>query len=172
MCLYLTEKCDFDGEFLSNSSDKWQGRVLSKKLVPLFDGKTPILTESFCQINSGLRGLYAGWAATALRCSFGNAAFFGAYALTRQFDVNAGLGGALAGAAFWVAAMPFDVIKSRMQTAQRPLAVAATFRQAVRQGNGGLRVLYSGLPVTLMRAVPMNAAVLFTFEAIMAVDWD
>ena len=29
MCLYLTEKCDFDVRFLSNSSDKWQGRVLS-----------------------------------------------------------------------------------------------------------------------------------------------
>ena len=25
MCLYLTEKCDFDGGFLSNFSDNWQG---------------------------------------------------------------------------------------------------------------------------------------------------
>ena len=25
ICLYLTEKCDFDGGFLSNFSEKWQG---------------------------------------------------------------------------------------------------------------------------------------------------
>ena len=25
MCLYLTEKCNFDVRFLSNSLDKWQG---------------------------------------------------------------------------------------------------------------------------------------------------
>ena len=117
---------------------------------------------------SRFRGLYSGWTATVLRCSFGNAAFFGVYALTRQLEVNAGLGGAVAGAAFWVAGMPFDVIKSRMQTANNPLSLVATFRQAIRQGGGGLRVLYAGLPVTLMRAVPMNAVVLCTYEATLA----
>jgi hypothetical protein len=60
--------------------------------------------------------------------------------------------------------MPFDVVKSRMQTARDPLPLVATFRQAVREGGGWSR-LYSGLPVTLMRAVPMNAAVLCTYEA-------
>jgi hypothetical protein len=115
---------------------------------------------------SSLGGLYSGWTATVLRCSFGNAAFFGVYALTQQLDASAGLGGAIAGAAFWVAGMPFDVVKSRMQTTKDPLPLLATFRQAVRQGGGGWpRVLYAGLPVTLMRAVPMNAAVLCTYEA-------
>jgi hypothetical protein len=120
----------------------------------------------------GLRGLYSGWTATVLRCSFGNAAFFGVYTLTQQLDLHAGVGGAIAGGAFWVAAMPFDVVKSRMQTARAPLSFAATFRQAVRQGKGGVRVLYAGLPVTLLRAIPMNAAVLFTYEAVMALPVD
>jgi len=47
----------------------------------------------------------------------------------------------------------------------QPLSFTRTFRQAISQG--GVRVLYAGLPVTLMRAVPMNAAVLFTYEAVM-----
>jgi hypothetical protein len=121
----------------------------------------------------GLLGLYSGYSATVLRCSVGNAAFFGVYALTKQLDVNAGLGGAAAGAAFWAAAMPFDVVKSRMQTAQQPLSFTATFRQAVaRREGGGLRwrALYAGLPVTLLRAVPMNAAVLLTYEGVMALS--
>lgn len=116
---------------------------------------------------SGIIGLYSGWGATVLRCSFGNAAFFGVYALTQQLELPTGLGGATAGAAFWVAGMPFDVIKSRMQTAQRPLGLLGTVKDAVR--GHGVRVLYAGLPVTLMRAVPMNAAVLFTYEAVLSV---
>ena len=41
MCLYFTDKCDFDGGVLSNLSDNWQG-VSPVKLMPQFDGKTPI----------------------------------------------------------------------------------------------------------------------------------
>ena len=68
---------------------------------------------------SGLASLYSGYTATVTRCSVGNAAFFGVYALTRQSDyIGAAFGGALAGTSFWIAAMPFDVVKSRMQTAQ------------------------------------------------------
>jgi len=79
-------------------------------------------------------------------------------------DIHASIGGAIAGAAFWVAGMPFDVIKSRMQTTQKSIGLVATFQQAVRQGQG-IRGLYAGLPVTLLRAVPMNAAVFLTYEA-------
>jgi hypothetical protein len=39
-----------------------------------------------------------------------------------------------------------------------------TLLQLLRQG--GLRGLYAGLPVTLLRAVPMNAAVLATYELV------
>lgn len=113
-----------------------------------------------------VRCLYTGYIATVLRCSVDNAAFFGMYALTTELGVNAFVGGALAGASFWVAGMPFDVVKSRMQTATAPLPFASTLRQALREGNGNLRALYAGLPVTLLRAVPMNAAVFFTYEAV------
>jgi len=116
--------------------------------------------------HSGSTSLYSGFSATVMRCSVGNAAFFGMYAFTSRSDnIGAGLGGALAGAAFWVAAMPFDVIKSRMQTAQEPFGFVATLRRAVT--TEGLHALYTGLPITLMRAVPMNATCLFTYEAVL-----
>lgn len=142
------------------------GGLLSPLVCPLEAIKCRSQVAAVPAAQLSFRAVYSGWTATVLRCSFGNAAFFGVYALTEQLDVNAGLGGALAGASFWVAAMPFDVIKSRMQTAQHPLAFTATLRQAVRQRGGGLRVLYAGLPVTLLRAIPMNAAVLLTYDAV------
>jgi len=147
------------------------GGLLSPLVCPLeaIKCRSQVAPTSQVQhVGSKLRGLYSGYTATVLRCSSGNAAFFGVYALTQQMEVHAGLGGALAGAAFWIAGMPFDVIKSRMQTAQDPLPLMATLRQAVQQG--GPRMLYAGLPVTLMRAVPMNAAVLFTYETVIAQD--
>jgi hypothetical protein len=142
------------------------GGLLSPLVCPLEAIKCRAQVAATPTAPLNLRGLYSGWSATVLRCSFGNAAFFGVYALTQQLEVNAALGGAIAGAAFWVAGMPFDVVKSRMQTAQNPLTFMATCRQAVQQG--GLRVLYAGLPVTLLRAVPMNAAAFYTYEAVMA----
>lgn len=146
------------------------GGLLSPLVCPLeaIKCRSQVAPTIHVQHVGSLSGLYSGYTATVLRCSSGNAAFFGVYALTQQLEIHAGLGGALAGAAFWIAGMPFDVIKSRMQTAQDPLPLMAVLRQAVQQGNGGIRVLYSGLPVTLIRAVPMNAAVLFTYETVMA----
>ena len=138
-----------------------------------------------------LRSMYAGFLPSVLRCSFGNAAFFGVYALSQSVDAGAAVGGAVAGVAFWVAGMPFDVIKSRMQTREAVLSAAttttaasggsrggeakaarararATMRGTLLQllSQGGLRGLYAGLPVTLLRAVPMNAAVLATYELV------
>ena len=65
---------------------------------------------------------------------------------------------------FWANLTPFSL---------QPLSFTATFREAVaRRGGGGLRwrALYAGLPVTLLRAVPMNAAVLLTYEGVMALS--
>ena len=133
-------------------------------LAPIVCPLEAIKCRSQVNARSVSSSLFSGWSATVLRCSFGNAAFFGAYAITRSMDIHASIGGAIAGAAFWVAGMPFDVIKSRMQTTQKSIGLVATFQQAVRQGQG-IRGLYAGLPVTLLRAVPMNAAVFLTYEA-------
>ena len=97
------------------------GGVLSPLVCPLeaIKCRSQVAAKNTSAARLGLASLYSGYTATVTRCSVGNAAFFGVYALTRQSDsIGAGLGGALAGTAFWIAAMPFDVVKSRMQTAQ------------------------------------------------------
>jgi solute carrier family 25 (mitochondrial carnitine/acylcarnitine transporter), member 20/29 len=129
---------------------------------------------------NGIKTLYSGFLPSILRCSFGNAAFFGVYSLFQQspsgtgtgsgsgsgYNVHPAIGGATAGAAFWIAGMPFDVLKSRMQTLglsqSQPQSMRSTFIHVYQKS--GIRGLYAGLPVTLMRAIPMNAAVLFTYE--------
>lgn len=112
--------------------------------------------------------LYSGFIPSVLRCSFGNAAFFGVYATFQSADMNPAIGGAFAGAAFWVAGMPFDVLKSRMQTAdvQSALPTMKATLLKIKQ-EVGFRGFYLGLPVTLMRAAPMNAAVLLTYELVL-----
>jgi len=123
-----------------------------------------------------MRRVYAGFIPSVLRCSFGNAAFFGVYAWSQSAQVNPAVGGALAGAFFWIAGMPFDVLKSRMQT-QNAISSGGVLQQQQLptltqtclkiHKEVGIRGFYAGLPVTLMRAVPMNAAVLFTYELVL-----
>ena len=130
-------------------------------------------SSSSPSIFHSIKRLYSGLTPSVLRCSIGNAAFFGVYALSQSADVNPGIGGALAGAFFWIAGMPFDVLKSRMQTysainsntqAKLP-TLTQTFTQIRKEV--GMRGFYAGLPVTLMRAVPMNAAVFVTYDLVM-----
>ena len=131
---------------------------------------SPSLPSTFKSIpNFSVNSLSWGYEASVLRCSVGNAAFFGVYAMLTQTDVSPAVGGAVAGAAFWVAGMPFDVLKSRMQTANpsgpRP-NLWSTLIDTVAVN--GVRGLYTGLPITLLRAVPMNAAVLFVYELVLS----
>lgn len=115
------------------------------------------------------QGAFRGMSATAMRCSLGNAAYFGAYSALGG-GLGPFVGGAVAGVAFWVVGMPFDVIKSCMQTAPEgklggtpqllPTARAILLKR-------GLQGFYAGLPVTLLRAVPMQAVVFYTYEIAM-----
>jgi hypothetical protein len=120
-----------------------------------------------------LSRLYSGFVPSMLRCSFGNAAFFGVYALAESIEgISPAVGGALAGAAFWIVGFPFDVLKSKMQTADPLLlsrsqqTMTATFRNI--RTELGVRGFYVGLPVTLLRAIPMNAAVLLSYELVVS----
>lgn len=128
---------------------------------------SPSKFSRFAPIISSSR-LYSGFLPSLLRCSFGNAAFFGVYALMQSTGISPAVGGAFAGAAFWVTAFPFDVLKSQMQTADLQRA-APTMRETFRTiyKETGIRGLYAGLPITLIRAVPMNAAVLLTYELVL-----
>jgi hypothetical protein len=65
----------------------------------------------------------------------------------------------------WICFSSADVVKSRMQTDSSSGARAgflSTFRSIY--SSQGIRGLYSGLGVTLIRAVPANACIFYCYE--------
>ncbi|RKO97320.1 mitochondrial carrier [Caulochytrium protostelioides] len=77
------------------------------------------------------------------------------------------MSGALAGIACWTVCLPFDTIKSRVQTslARDPTDVAlARVLQQLRAEGSVLKGLYRGLTPTLLRAFPASAAFFLGME--------
>lgn len=122
---------------------------------------------------SGLSTFYRGFHYTAIRECGGGAVWFGTYEFfCRKFrDGNAegNLGhlqlmcaGAAAGVAYNVSFFPFDVMKSIVQTSKEQVKMRDLAKKIFNQH--GIRGFYRGLGVTVVRAVPGNAAVFFVYE--------
>ena len=129
----------------------------------------------------GARGLYRGWSAVLCARVCGGWAYFGgnAFWLERLNEAwlppgnsawartrNVLVAGGLAGIGFWVPALPFDIVKSRMMAtgsvhAGPRACAAALWREA------GLRGFYKGWQPAMLRAFPANAAAFFAFDATM-----
>ena len=73
------------------------------------------------------------------------------------------LSGAFAATCAWGVGYPADVIKTRVQamnskaTDKGGTSIEAATRSLLREANGDVRVLYRGIGLKLVRAVPMNA---------------
>lgn len=119
-----------------------------------------------------------GLGATAVRCGLGNAAFFSSIEILQshlsplllQYSVDKPiivdlLTGSISGAAYWLVASPFDLIKSRQQTSYTsvPTTILKEMTKVVREG--GIFALWRGCSYALMRTVPMQGAVMMTIEA-------
>ncbi|GAQ81981.1 Mitochondrial substrate carrier protein [Klebsormidium nitens] len=74
--------------------------------------------------------------------------------------------GGVAGIVFWAIVLPFDVMKTRMQTEQAVGAAKhgffSTFHMIRKES--GISGLYAGLSPTLVRAFPANAAAIVAWE--------
>jgi len=124
--------------------------------------------------STGLRGLYKGHAATFARESFGGAAWFGVYEYScRQMSKDGSkdslsapslmVAGALSGIAYNTILFPADVVKSQIQ------ADHSGDRNYLRRlkalyASEGIKGLYRGYGITIIRAVPANAIILASFE--------
>ena len=75
-----------------------------------------------------------------------------------------GTGGGFAGVANWVVALPFDVIKSKIQveTSTQGSSILSVGRDLVAKG--GVMSLYKGVGPALLRAFPANAACFLGME--------
>jgi solute carrier family 25 (mitochondrial carnitine/acylcarnitine transporter), member 20/29 len=123
----------------------------------------------------GLASIFRGTGSAVLRDVPGNAAYFGTYELCKRqlcaleqretpSSQSILLSGGMAGVANWIVAIPFDTLKSRIQTAPvgRYTNYADVLRQTVQQE--GFKALFRGLTPALLRAFPANAACLFGVE--------
>eukprot|EP00045_Choanoeca_perplexa_P016574 m.224715 g.224715 ORF g.224715 m.224715 type:complete len:304 (-) comp17298_c0_seq1:1640-2551(-) len=126
----------------------------------------------------GLLGLFRGHSATLLREMPGNVAWYSLYdALCRAMTPEGGhrddvpgakiaLAGGVSGMAYWTAGFPADTVKSKMQTDinLRGSSFLQVFRSIVAKE--GVLGLYRGWAVTVCRALPSNAILFFTYNAV------
>ncbi|CAJ1957857.1 unnamed protein product [Cylindrotheca closterium] len=133
--------------------------------------------------NEGLfRGLYRGNVSTLAREVPGNFVWFGTYETICHSMIPEGgtkadlspaahwLGGAMAGAGYWTAFYPADTVKSMIQTTTTSTGkngtessgMLKTFATIYKQQ--GIRGLYRGWGVTVMRAAPGHGFIFVVYE--------
>lgn len=121
----------------------------------------------------GIASVYKGTLATIARDIPGTVAYFGMYEFSKReimklqgIDPNKGqlslpaivTAGGFAGMACWTVGIPFDVIKSRYQTAPEGKygGIVDVYKALIKEE--GYAGLFRGLRPALMRAFPANAA--------------
>lgn len=128
--------------------------------------KGPVQCLSYIYQCEGIRGLFKGLNATALRDIPGFALYFVSYEYLIRLKKDAGImytlfAGGTAGMCSWLFTIPIDVAKSRLQADgmnnQRLMynGISDCIRKSYQ--NEGFAFLTRGLTSTLLRAFPMNA---------------
>lgn len=124
----------------------------------------------------GPAGLYTGFSSTLLREVLGTLIWFGTYETASSYlnkvspqteNANLLVSGGLSGFMFNLVVFPVDTIKSNIQTFDvlntgKSMSILETVRHVV--ATNGVRGLYNGLGITLVRAVPANAIIFYTYE--------
>lgn len=148
-----------------------QPKGQERKYSGVFDCGVKVLRDE------GPRALYNGLSATLLREVPGNACWFGMYEASKALFVPEGgtkedvpwyaapICGGIGGFFYWSACFPADVVKTRMQTDPKYLALGLRRGLATIYREGGVRALYSGYGITCLRAFPANATVFTVYEA-------
>lgn len=128
----------------------------------------------------GMASLYKGTGATLARDIPGTIAYFGMYEYSKKrlmelqgIDPNKGqlsvpavlTAGGLAGMACWTVGIPFDVLKSRYQTAPEGKynGLVDVYKALIKEE--GYAGLFKGIRPALIRAFPANAACFLGMEA-------
>ncbi|XP_028266289.1 solute carrier family 25 member 45 [Parambassis ranga] len=128
----------------------------------------------------GVRGLFRGGLALALRDVPCYGLYFVAYEVTRDALTESGkqagstailIAGGVAGVLSWAFATPMDVVKARLQMSG---AGGREYRGAlhclrVSAREEGLRVFFKGLLLNSVRAFPVNAITFLSYESLMKI---
>ncbi|GAB2279315.1 hypothetical protein Dimus_013958 [Dionaea muscipula] len=126
---------------------------------------------------AGVKGLFKGLVPTMAREIPGNAVMFGVYEGLKKYMAGgkdtSELGrvslieaGGLAGASFWLAVYPTDVIKSVIQVDDYKTPKFSGLIDAFRKilAAEGVKGLYKGFGPAMARSVPANAACFLAYE--------
>jgi solute carrier family 25 (mitochondrial carnitine/acylcarnitine transporter), member 20/29 len=123
--------------------------------------------------NNGLSSLYKGFLNTLWREVPGYALYLSMYQHIKDRHFGGTMTpmvsfftGALTGCAVWTVIYPADAIKTRMQstlTEKKYKNSLDFFRKSFQ--SGGVRSIYVGLPLALLRAVPLHAGVILGYES-------
>lgn len=117
----------------------------------------------------GIRSLWSGYGATLLRDVPYVCVYWSAYDVLKRYIqsdntvINGFVAGFFAGAIAATVCTPFDVVKTRIQTAPPGLAPFGVLTTLVR--THGLTYLFAGLPARLVRIPVYTGVVLATFES-------
>ncbi|RCK64336.1 Mitochondrial ornithine transporter 1 [Candida viswanathii] len=133
--------------------------------------------------NDGVIGLWKGLNSTILREVVGTAIWFGTYEYINEYfkhtrhddpvvsnkNVQLLISGAMAGVTFNFSMFPVDTIKSNIQTndlLNRGKAHSGFWSttKTIIAKPGGITNLYNGLGITMIRCIPANALIFYTYE--------
>jgi len=145
--------------------------------------KSSIDCASWIFKTHGIRGIFKAFYPTLVRDTIGMTTYFIIYqGMARKVFgdehtnaedldlIRAGICGGAAGFAFWIPIYPLDSIKSRLQCDSFTHPVYKStydcFKKSIR--NEGISCLFKGITPCMLRAFPVNAAVIFGFEASMS----
>ena len=133
----------------------------------------------------GVVGLWNGLGSTMVREVVGTLIWFGAYEYVNEYfsttkqpfiknkDLQLLFSGAMAGVLFNFSMFPVDTIKSNIQThdilssGTQHHHKATDFWKEMRKlclKPGGVMNLYNGLGITMIRCIPANALIFYTYE--------
>ena len=117
----------------------------------------------------GVLGFYRGLRTMAIR----DIPTFGLYMIVYEYlcdvlprgVITTMVVGGVAGIAAWAASFPFDVVKSRLQADVTHSKYSSMFNCAVKlYHEGGVKIFFTGIGVTCLRAFPVNAVTLLFYS--------
>ena len=109
----------------------------------------------------GIRGFFQGYWITFLREVPGWGLYFGSFEYFKQ-HYGTYISGGIAGFLSWVPALPFDVIKTRIQKSEVPLSMVEASRNLYAEG--GFGIFFKGFVPLLVRGTMINMLVLPVFD--------
>lgn len=151
--------------------------LLRNRLMVSSTSSSALFTLQSVLRERGVRGMWKGLGITFLRDSSGMALWYGMFNYSKEWMMGRyGVSGtdelplysrivcgAIGGVSYWTAALPFDTIKSIVQTQKVEEPLLSTVRRVISEK--GVYFLYRAWPIAYARGIPSSAIFLTLFDS-------